>query len=166
MSTLTRAASLETPVARAAHALVHTRDSWAPTVLRVALGAVMLPHGLQKTLGWFGGDGLQGTMGFLTGYIGLPSPLALLVIAIESVGALALILGVGGRLAAAGIAAVMVGAVATMHLEHGFFMNWGGQQAGEGFEFHILAVAMAVAVGIVGSGKASVDRWLDRRIAG
>lgn len=137
-----------------------TEGDWGATVARVALGAVMLPHGAQKLLGWFGGYGFQGTMGFLTTQAGLPYPIALLVILIESIGALALVLGLAGRLMAAGVAAVMVGAIAKVHLPNGFFMNWTGAQAGEGFEYHILAIALALVVMLRGSGAASVDRAL------
>jgi putative oxidoreductase len=137
-----------------------TDGTWSQAVARLALGAVMLPHGAQKLLGWFGGHGFEGTMGYLTGMVHLPWLVALLVIVIESFGALALVLGFLGRVAAAGVAAVMVGAVATGHLANGFFMNWSGAQAGEGFEYHILAIALAVVVMLRGSGAASVDRAL------
>lgn len=127
---------------------------------RAALGVVMFPHGAQKLLGWFGGYGWTGTMGFLTAKVGLPAPVASLVILIESLGSLALVAGFAGRVMAAGVAAVMIGAVATVHLANGFFMNWAGSQAGEGFEYHILAIALALVVMIGGSGAASVDRAL------
>ena len=151
---------------KALERLTHTEDSIAIAVLRVALGTVMFAHGAQKALGWFGGHGYEGTMGFLTQHVGLPGILAFLVIAIEFLGALALIVGVGGRLAALGIGGVMAGAVFTSHLSTGFFMNWTGTQAGEGFEYHILAMAMAAAVAIAGSGAYSLDRWLHRRLLG
>ena len=137
-----------------------TEGDWGATVARVALGAVMLPHGAQKLLGWFGGYGFQATMGFLTTQAGLPYPIALIVILTESIGALALVLGLAGRVMAAGVAAVMLGAIATVHLPNGFFMNWAGTQKGEGFEFHILAIALALVVMLRGSGAASVDRAL------
>ena len=137
-----------------------TEGDWGATVARVVLGGVMLPHGAQKLLGWFGGYGFQGTMGFLTTQAGLPYPIALLVILVESIGALALVLGLAGRVMAAGVAAVMVGAVVTVHLASGFFMNWAGTQKGEGFEYHILAIALALVVMVRGSGAASVDRAL------
>ena len=137
-----------------------TEGDWGATVARVALGAVMLPHGAQKLLGWFGGYGFQATMGFLTTQVGLPYPIALLVILIESFGGLLLVLGLAGRVMAAGVAAVMVGAVVTTHLPNGFFMNWAGTQKGEGFEYHILALALALVVMLRGSGSASVDRAL------
>jgi putative oxidoreductase len=142
--------------------LLSTDDTLAPTVARVTLGAVMLPHGLQKTLGLFGGYGFDGTMGFFTGTMGLPWIVAFLAIVAESVGALALLAGAAGRVAAFGIASVMIGAIVTSHLPHGFFMNWSGGQAGEGFEYHLLALGLAAIVIIAGSGRASVDRFLSR----
>lgn len=101
-------------------------------------------------------------MDYLTGTAGLPSAIALLVIVIEFAGAPALLVGLGGRLAALGVASVMVGAIATAHWSHGFFMNWAGTQAGEGFEYHILALALSGGIMIAGSGAFSVDRWLVR----
>jgi putative oxidoreductase len=147
---------------RVLHALTATHAGVAGTVLRVALGAVMFPHGAQKLLGWFGGYGFHGTMGFLTGTAGLPAPLALLVIISEFFGSIALVLGLFSRAAAVGVISVMIGAVLTVHLPNGFFMNWTGQQAGEGFEYHLLAIAMAVAILIQGSGRYSLDRLLAR----
>lgn len=140
--------------------LLATDASWTQTVARVALGLVMFPHGAQKLLGWFGGYGFQGTMGYLTGAAHLPYLVALLVIVIESFGALALVAGFASRAAAAGVAAVMIGAVATIHGANGFFMNWAGTQGGEGFEYHILAVALALIVMLRGGGAASIDRTL------
>jgi putative oxidoreductase len=142
--------------------LLRTDASVPALVARLVLGAVMLPHGLQKAFGLFGGYGFEGTMGFLTGSVGLPWIVALLVVLIETLGAVALIVGALGRLAALGTVAVMVGAVATSHVPNGFFMNWTGQQAGEGFEYHLLAIGLATVVLIAGSGKASVDRLLSR----
>lgn len=102
--------------------LFRTNDDVAPLILRVLLGAVILPHGAQKVLGWFGGHGFEGTMGFFTGTLGIPTLFAFLAIAAESAGALALIAGFFTRVAAAGVAAVMAVAM-TMHSQHGFFMN-------------------------------------------
>jgi putative oxidoreductase len=139
-----------------------TEERWAPALARLTLGLVMLPHGLQKTVGAFGGHGFEGTMGFLTEAAGLPWLVALVVVLAESVGALALIAGAASRLAAAGIAAVMLGAAVTTHAQHGFFMNWFGNQAGEGFEFHVLALGLAAVVLVAGGGKLSIDRALSR----
>jgi putative oxidoreductase len=149
-------------MANAIQKVIRTGDSTTATVLRLALGGVMFAHGAQKALGWFGGYGIEGTMGFLTQTMGLPAIVAGLVIAIELVGSLALILGALTRAAALGIGAVMIGAVATTHLKVGFFMDWGGQQAGEGFEYHILALAMVAALMLLGGGALSVDRALTR----
>jgi putative oxidoreductase len=130
----------------------------AATLARVALGAVILPHGAQKLLGWFGGYGFEGTMGYFTGSLGVPAAMALLVILAESLGALALVLGFAGRFMALGIAAVMSGAIFMAHAPNGFFMNWSGAQAGEGIEYHLLAIALALVVALRGSGAFSIDR--------
>jgi putative oxidoreductase len=114
-------------------------------------------------LGWFGGGGFAATMNGLTQHAGLPAPVAFMVIVIEFFGSLALILGLFSRAAALGIAAVMVGAIATVHVANGFFMNWSGAQAGEGFEFHLLAIGIALAVMLAGSGAFSLDRALFAR---
>ncbi|HEX9666801.1 MAG TPA: DoxX family protein [Thermodesulfobacteriota bacterium] len=136
-----------------------TEDDSALLVARLALGIVFLPHGLQKTLGLFGGAGFSGTMGFFTQQ-GLPSIIAFLVIIAESFGALGLIIGFLSRLAAFGICLNMLGAILMVHLPNGFFMNWFGTQKGEGFEYHILAIGLALVVLIGGGGKWSVDRLL------
>jgi putative oxidoreductase len=134
-----------------------THHDWAPVVLRLALGVVIFPHGAQKLLGWFGGYGFSGTMGYFTDQVGLPWIIAFLVVIIEFFGSLALIVGAATRLAALGIGAVMAGAVLTVHGKVGFFMNWSGNQSGEGFEFHLLAIGIALALILVGGGRASVD---------
>lgn len=141
--------------------LVATGDSIAATVLRLALGIMILPHGLQKTLGWFGGYGFKGTMGYLTGTVGAPWVFALLAILAESVGAVMLLAGFGTRVAALGLGGVMVVA-ALQHRANGFFMNWTGAQKGEGIEFHLLALGMVVALLLLGGGKWSVDALFKR----
>ena len=144
-------------------ALVSTTDSPLPTLLRVALGGVIFGHGLQKVFGWFGGYGIAGTLGFF-GSIGIPSVLGVLVIVSDFFGSLALIAGLLTRFAAAAAALVMVGAVLLVHLPNGFFMNWGGAPHGEGYELHVLALAMALSLVVSGGGRASVDRWLARLV--
>lgn len=141
--------------------LVATGDSFASTVLRLALGFMILPHGLQKTLGWFGGYGFKGTLGYLTGQVGAPWIFALLAIMAESVGGLMLIAGFGTRVAALGVGGVMLVA-ASQHWSNGFFMNWFGNQKGEGVEFHLLALGMVVALLILGGGRWSVDSLFGR----
>lgn len=145
-------------------ALFKTDESWSPVVLRVMLAAVMFPHGAQKLLGWFGGHGFEGTMGFFTQQMGLPWIVAFLVIIGESLGSLALAAGLLTRFTAVSYIVIMIGAIVTSHLPHGFFMNWFGQQQGEGFEFHLLVIAMSLVLLVVGGGKWSLDgviaRWL------
>jgi putative oxidoreductase len=143
--------------------LLETPNDITATLARIALAGVIFPHGAQKLLGWFGGHGFAGTMGFFTGAMGLPWAVALLVIAIEFFGAVLLAVGLLGRVGALGVAAVMAGAVATVHHKFGFFMNWNGDQAGEGFEYHLLAVALALVVIVRGSGAFSLDRLLAGR---
>jgi putative oxidoreductase len=145
--------------------LFETTDSRILLAQRALLGAVMFPHGAQKLLGWFGGYGFSGTFHFFTGTMHIPAVLAVLVILAESFGAFALILGLGARVAAAGIAAVMVGAVITTHGANGFFMNWFGNQKGEGFEYHLLALALALPLVLKGGGAFALDSWLGRRPA-
>ncbi len=139
--------------------LMQTDDDTGRFLVRLFLGLVMFPHGAQKLLGWFGGGGFSATMQGMTG-MGLPAFIVFLVIIFEFFGALSLIFGFLGRLGALGILCVMLGAIFTVHLQHGFFMNWMGQQAGEGFEYHLLAIGMALAVLVGGSGRWSVDRAL------
>jgi len=141
--------------------LVATGDSLAATVLRLSLGLMILPHGLQKTLGWFGGYGFKGSMGYLTESVGAPWIFALLAILAESVGGLMLLAGFGTRAAALGVGGVMLVA-ATQHWSNGFFMNWFGNQKGEGVEFHLLALGIAVALLILGGGRFSVDALFRR----
>jgi putative oxidoreductase len=140
--------------------LLATPNDWTLTILRLALGVVFFAHGAQKTLGWFGGYGFSGTMGFFTNVMHIPAVFAFLAICAEFLGGIGLILGALGRLAAFGIACNMLVAVLLVHQHFGLFMNWTGQQKGEGFEYHLLVLAMAAVLMIRGSGAASVDRAL------
>jgi len=142
--------------------LIKTENDVAAFFLRLFLGAVIFPHGAQKVLGWYGGNGFSGTMGFFTAKMGIPYVLALLVIAAEFLGALGLIFGLLTRVAAFGVFSVMVGAIYLVHGKFGFFMNWAGKNPGEGYEFHLLAIAIAFALMIKGGGALSVDRLISR----
>jgi putative oxidoreductase len=135
-----------------------TDDNMATAILRLVLGVVIFAHGAQKMLGWFGGFGFSGTMGFFTGTMHIPAPFAFLAIAAEFFGGLGLILGFLTRIAAFGIAVNMVVAIATVHSAFGFFMNWNGTQKGEGFEYHLLVLATTAFLMIRGAGAFSVDR--------
>ncbi len=144
--------------------LLKTENDAAALVLRLGLGIVMFPHGAQKVLGWFGGYGLAGTWGYMTGQMHIPAVFAALAITAEFAGSLGLIVGLLGRVAAFGIGVEMaVAAFLGGHVANGFFMNWSGHQAGEGFEYHILVVVIALAVVIKGSGALSLDRLLSSR---
>lgn len=138
--------------------LFQTNDDTAIMILRVLLGVVFFPHGMQKLLGWFGGYGFEGTMGFFTGKLGVPAVFAFLAIIAEGLGALGLLTGFLTRLSAFGIGVNMAVAVYMLHFQNGFFMNWFGNQKGEGFEYHILVFAIVIALIIKGGGKWSVDR--------
>jgi putative oxidoreductase len=140
--------------------LICTDDDTAALILRVMLGVVFFPHGAQKLFGWFGGSGFSGTMAFFTDKMGIPAVLAFLAIMAESVGAVALIAGFLTRVAALGVGTNMVVAIFMVHLPNGFFMNWAGNKQGEGFEYHLLVIAIALALIIKGGGRWSVDRML------
>jgi putative oxidoreductase len=147
------------------NALFQTEDRWAPVILRVMLALVIFPHGAQKFLGWYGGFGYEGTMGFFTQQMGLPWIIAFLVIMGEFLGPLALAAGFMTRFTAASLGVIMVGAIAMVHWPHGFFMNWFGQQAGEGFEYHLLVIGMGLSLLVTGAGKWSVDQVIGKRLS-
>ena len=143
--------------------LLTTSDDRVLLVLRLILGLVMFPHGAQKLVGWFGGYGFSGTMEFMTG-MGMPALVAFLVIMGESFGAIGLIAGFMTRFCAFGILLIMAGAIGLVHFKFGFFMNWSGQGAGEGYEYHLLAIGLALALLIRGGGAWSVDRAIEDRL--
>jgi putative oxidoreductase len=140
--------------------LLSTPNDFTLTIVRLVLGIVFFAHGAQKMLGWFGGYGFTGTMGFFTHQMGIPAPLAFLAIAAEFFGGLGLLVGLLSRVAAFGIAVNMLVAILTVHIHNGFFMNWTGNQKGEGFEYHLLAIALLVVVMVKGAGALSIDRVL------
>lgn len=141
--------------------LVATGDSFAPVFLRLALGLMIFPHGAQKLLGWFGGFGFTGSMGYFTGTVGTPWIVGLLVILGEFFGGLLLIAGFGTRFAAASLVVIMLGAAWQLR-GNGFFMNWFGNQKGEGVELFVLAVGIGLALVVTGAGRWSVDSLLAR----
>src|SRR5208337_1173917 len=142
--------------------LLSTPNDYVLTILRLILGIVFFAHGAQKMLGWFGGYGFTGTMGFFTQKMGIPAPLAFLAICAEFFGGLGLIVGLFSRIAAFGIIINMLVAIFTVHAANGLFMNWAGQQKGEGFEYHLLAIAIGLTILIKGAGALSVDHMLSR----
>ena len=143
--------------------IFNTRADFVLTVMRLILGVVFFAHGAQKMLGWFGGNGFRATMGFFTHGMHIPAPLAFLAICAEFFGGLGLLVGFLTRIAAFGLLCDMFVALFLVHAHNGFFMNWAGKKHGEGFEYHLLALALLFAVLIRGAGAFSVDRLLSRR---
>ena len=146
-------------------AFFQTDDSWTGLILRLTLGLVMFPHGAQKLLGWYGGLGFDGTMGFLTVTMNLPWLIAILVVIAEFFGSLGLLVGFLTRFSAASIGVIMLGAITLVHWPNGFFMNWFGRQPGEGYEYHLLVLGIGIVLTIVGAGRWSVDQQIAQRIA-
>ena len=134
-----------------------THNDWTGTILRLTLGGILWPHGAQKLLGWFDGPGFSQEMQFFTEMMGLSWIVGFFVIIIEFFGALLLIVGFATRFWAIAVIGLMVGIILTSHLEYGFFMNWFGNQAGEGFEYHLLVIGLALAAFLQGSGKYAID---------
>jgi putative oxidoreductase len=143
--------------------LIATEKRIELLLLRVSLGVVLLGHGVQKAFGWFGGFGWSNTINYFTGTVGIPAILGGFIILIETIGALLLITGFAGRINAALMGIVIIGAFFKDHLANGFFMNWFGNQKGEGYEFDILFVAIAIVLSLKGSGALSIDRWISSK---
>jgi putative oxidoreductase len=142
-----------------------TTPDTAPLIARLTLGIVMFPHGAQKMLGWFGGHGFDATLSAFSGKLGIPVVFGVLAIVAEFFGSIGLVLGAISRVAAFGIAVVMLVVILMLHAHVGFFMNWTGAQAGEGFEYHLLATGLALIVMVKGAGAYSIDHWLATRKA-
>lgn len=135
-----------------------TNNDWTGFISRLSLGLILLPHGAQKALGLFGGYGFNGTMGFFTGTLHLPWLIGFLVIIIEFAGSMAIVAGACSRIWSALTIILMIGIIFTSHIQNGFFMNWLGNQKGEGFEYHLLVIGLALAIFVNGSGKYSMDQ--------
>lgn len=141
-----------------------TDQSWSLLVARLALALVILPHGMQKALGLFGGYGFAGTVGFFQS-MGMPVVIGTLVILAEFVGSIGLILGIGTRFMAFSVGLTMAGAaILGGHLQNGFFMNWFGMQKGEGIEYFILVVGLAIVILIGGSGRCAIDNLISKKL--
>jgi putative oxidoreductase len=137
-----------------------TSNDWTGVVTRLTIGLILFPHGAQKMLGWFGGYGFAGTMGFFTDTMHLPWLIGFLVIVIEFIGSLFLIAGFASRIWSALTIILMAGIILSSHINNGFFMNWFGNQKGEGYEYHLLVIGLSIATLINGSGKYSIDKKL------
>lgn len=139
--------------------LLQTNNEFTLTFVRLILGIVFFAHGAQKLLGWYGGFGFTATVGAFV-KMGMPLAIAYFAIFVEFFGGLSMIFGLLSRLAGLGIAAEMCGAIATVHYHNGLFMNWYGLQKGEGFEYHLLTIAVAVLIMVRGAGALSFDRMI------
>ena len=137
-----------------------TPDDWTYTIVRAFIGFTFFAHGAQSVLGAWGGQGFSGTMHSMTTSLHIPAFLVFLAIMAEFAGGIALLVGLFARIAALGIAVNMVVAIAMVHAPNGFFMNWMGNQKGEGFEYHLLAIALCIVTMIKGAGAASIDRLI------
>jgi len=140
--------------------LFSTNPDWTLTAIRVTLGVVFFAHGAQKMLGWFGGAGLKGTLNMMHDHLHLPIPVAFLAVMSEFLGGAGLIVGLLSRVAAVGVCATMLSAIVMVHWRNGLFMNWFGDRKGHGIEYHLLAMALAIAIVVRGSGAASLDRLI------
>jgi putative oxidoreductase len=143
--------------------LIATHPNLGFSIARLTLGLVIFPHGAQKLLGLFGGYGYSGTMESLTTQMGLPSIVAFSVIMIEFFGSISLLLGLFSRFWALSLTGMFTGIIVTTQLEHGFFMNWYGNQAGEGYEYSLLVIGLALSVLLNGSGKWSIDTVISKK---
>ena len=135
----------------------YSQHDWTGLVLRITAGLIMFPHGAQKLFGWFGGYGFHGTMNFFMGTLKLPWLVSFLVIMIESIGAASLVLGLATRVWSIAFIVIMMGAIYTTNAKNGFFMNWFGNQPGEGYEYHLLLIGLCAALFICGSGRYALD---------
>lgn len=144
--------------------LFQTQDAWSLLVLRVMLGIVIFAHGAQKVFGWFGGRGFEAAITGFTVNMHIPWIFALLAILAESLGPVGLFIGFLTRIAALGIFCEMIVAIWLVHWTFGFFINWWGKQKGEGFEYHLLVLAISFALLLAGGGKWSVDRAIAKHL--
>jgi putative oxidoreductase len=142
------------------HRLLHTRNDLTLTLARVALALVFLGHGSQKVFGWFGGLGFDGTLEMFQRTMAIPPALTVMAMTAEVLGGLGLLVGLLTRIAASAVLVVMIVAPFANGLYVRFFMNWTGRNPGEGFEYHMLAIALILSVLVHGAGALSLDRLL------
>src|SRR3984957_6688835 len=140
--------------------ILATNSDWVLTLARIVLGIIFFAHGAQKVFGWFGGPGLRKTLHHLTEFLGLPPIIALAAVVSEFVGGVALILGIFGRISALSIVVNMLAAIFMVHGKYGLFMNWFGDRKGNGIEYHLLAIALAIVIIAQGAGACSLDSLL------
>ncbi len=141
--------------------LFNTFPSWSLLITRLVLGVIFFAHGAQKVFGWFGGKGLKGTIGYFQQGLGIPPALTVLAALTECFGGLAVLVGFLARPAALGLIVVTLVAIAKVHWQHGFFVNWSlAAGKGHGFEMNFALIGMALAVLVGGAGAVSIDRLI------
>ncbi|HAR95971.1 MAG TPA: hypothetical protein DCR97_08430 [Deltaproteobacteria bacterium] len=140
--------------------LLRTEGDLSAFLLRLTIALVLFPHGAQKVFGWFGGHGLWPTLQYFQDDLGIPFLFGVVAVAAEFLGSISLFFGFLTRVAAFVVAVEMIVAVTLLHLGFGFFMNWMGQQKGEGFEYPILFLGVCLALILKGGGMWSIDRLL------
>ena len=149
--------------ARTWQLLFRTSNDLTRTVARLMLALVFLGHGSQKMFGWFGGLGYSRTLEVFEDTMGIPPALTTMAMVAEVFGGLGLLVGLLTRVAAAGVMVVMIVAPLANGLYVRFFMNWTGRNPGEGFEYHLLAIALILVVMVHGAGALSLDRQIALR---
>lgn len=142
--------------------LFSTANDHTIALVRLVIGVIFFMHGAQKSLAWFGGYGFHSTIGWFATTVGVPAVFAVLAISAEFFGGIGLIVGFLTRIAALGIAIDMLVAVLLVHARNGLFMNWFGTQKGEGYEYHLLAIAICILLMVKGAGALSFDRALTK----
>ena len=142
--------------------LLSTPNDLTLTLARIILAVIFFAHGSQKMFGFFGGRGVSGTIAIFQQTMGIPAPLTILAMTAEVFGSFGLFLGLFSRIAALGVLGVMIVAPFANHLYPNFFMNWQGRQMGEGYEYHLLAIALIVTILVRGAGALSLDRVIER----
>ena len=147
----------------AARMLFQTSNDLTLTIARVVLALVFIGHGTQKMFGWFGGPGFSRAIEIFEDTMGIPPALTVLAMVAEVFGGLGLLVGLLTRIAALGVLGVMIVAPFANGLYVRFFMNWQGRNPGEGYEYHLLAIALILVVMVHGAGAASLDRLIAMR---
>jgi putative oxidoreductase len=127
----------------------------AVLIARIILGLGMTAHGAQKLFGWFGGYGIKGTGGFFESIGFRPGPFFALAAGLgEFAGGLLTALGLGGPIGPALIVMVMLVAILTVHLGHGFFVTKNG------VELPLTYISGMILLALTGPGPLSVDSAL------
>jgi putative oxidoreductase len=126
-------------------------DRWAVDVslliVRVVSGVIFAAHGAQKLFGAFGGMGLAKTVEMM-GPLGYPVTIG------EFFGGLGLVVGFLCRFSAASLIVIMLGAIAMVHGQHGFFLS------NQGFEYNLALIGLLAPILLLGPGRYAIGRYL------